>query len=781
MANDLKITPDQLEEPMLDEGKVNVNLTLYDNQLEEMASRSSLYQHISETQNADVSFADLLADDSTTLQAYTDFYPDKPPETTLSLQSDTYGWYDFVVPTTDTEKNQLKAGLEDVASREHTSADAMMYEVFKEEWIADHIDDVTMTATEALYENSEESIGLTFEQYVQEYGFEDGSAPPSFAEFLENDYTERPAEQSQQMSSASPYMSNDFIEQPEETAPAAEQSDTSSTNNAYEQEYMLLDRLKSDCEYYLNTNATEENNHLWAGNPEAQIEKMQELYDMLPEKPEWLTQEDINQYAQQMIPEKEAEMAIATVQVRNMLVNEDGNLFATMEVNRSRMEELLNDANSPLLKGKDIHELVYFNDAASPILAAEINRDESVQVSAIMRDGYEEIEVPLSLDDNTIAEIKDAVKENVEQSLDVSVQHFFETAEPNHNYSQEEVHALAETVGKFVTAYQEEQEPEKEFSLEKNIQRIEEGLTSPEILPRLTAELDKAIDVSQRTTSEGIFLLPDRIVEQAVEVAQQMEMYTKPLGFEKNEIVQFDGEVIMDTETADGETKPTINLALYMTDDFMEQALDRAGIFDVNNPAYQADSFEELMFNEDGTFKTYVNGYIDISENKEVDFRLYTSGDAEINVPLSDSEKRVVLDKAEAYIEQETGMTFEQNIEDLRNSSNEWYAVKMDIGDTVNAFFENGGAEPTTSKSGTFTVAKAPEGEAIQLIDNDLKMSMAEMTPADNGYVIQNSINAIIKEGLENGLKRADMVASQEVQKEQPAPEKKHKQSIERD
>ena len=258
-------------------------------------------------------------------------------------------------------------------------------------------------------------------------------------------------------------------------------------------------------------------------------------------------------------------------------------------------------------------------------------------------------------------------------------------------------------------------------------------------------------------------------------------MYTKPLGFEKNEIVQFDGEVIMDTETADGETKPTINLALYMTDDFMEQALDRAGIFDVNNPAYQADSFEELMFNEDGTFKTYVNGYIDISENKEVDFRLYTSGDAEINVPLSDSEKRVVLDKAEAYIEQETGMTFEQNIEDLRNSSNDWYAVKMDIGDTVNAFFENGGAEPTTSKSGTFTVAKAPEGEAIQLIDNDLKMSMAEMTPADNGYVIQNSINAVIKEGLENGLKRADMVASQEVQKEQPAPEKKHKQSIERD
>lgn len=552
MEKDLNITPDQLEEPILNEGKVNVNLTLYDNQLEEMASRSSLYQHISETQNADVSFADLLADDSTTLQAYTDFYPDKPPETTLSLQSDTYGWCDFVVPTTDTEKNQLKAGLEDVASREHTSADAMMYEVFKEEWIADHIDDAAMTATEALYENSEESTWLTFEQYVQEYGFEDGSVLPSFAEFLENDYTERPAEQSQ-----------------------------------------------------------------------------------------------------------------ATVQVRNMLVNEDGNLFATMEVNRSRMEEMLNDANSPLLKGKDIHELVYFNDAASPVLAAEINRDESVQAFAIMRDGYEEIEVPLSLDDNTIAEIKDAVKENVEQSLDVSVQHFFETAEPNHNYSQEEVHALAETVGKFVTAYQEYQEPEKEYSLEKNIQRIEEGLTSPEILPRLTAELDKAIDVSQRTTSEGIFLLPDRIVEQAVEVAQQMEMYTKPLEFEKSETVQFDSEVVMDNETAD--------------------------------------------------------------------------------------------------------------------SSAEWHEVKMDISNTVNAFFENGGVEPAISKDGAFTVAKSPEGEAVQLIDNDLKMPMAEMTPTNDGYVIQHSINAVVKEGLENGLNRAGMAVSQETQKEASAPEKKHKQSIERD
>lgn len=94
---------------------------------------------------------------------------------------------------------------------------------------------------------------------------------------------------------------------PKENVQNTEQADAQSATNDHSYEYMLLDRLRSDCEYFLGTGETAENNHLWAGNPEAQIEKMQELYDMLPEKPEWLTQEDINQYAQQMIPEKEAE------------------------------------------------------------------------------------------------------------------------------------------------------------------------------------------------------------------------------------------------------------------------------------------------------------------------------------------------------------------------------------------------------------------------------------------------------------------------------------------
>ncbi|MFR5133841.1 MAG: LPD11 domain-containing protein, partial [Acutalibacter sp.] len=42
--------------------------------------------------------------------------------------------------------------------------------------------------------------------------------------------------------------------------------------------------------------------HLWAGNVREQIAKMRELYAALPEKPEWLTQEDIERYAQRMEP-----------------------------------------------------------------------------------------------------------------------------------------------------------------------------------------------------------------------------------------------------------------------------------------------------------------------------------------------------------------------------------------------------------------------------------------------------------------------------------------------
>lgn len=64
-------------------------------------------------------------------------------------------------------------------------------------------------------------------------------------------------------------------------------------------DYVLLDRLRADCDYFLGAGGRSEK-HLWAGSVYAQIKKMRELYDALLEKPEWLTAEAIDRYAAQM-------------------------------------------------------------------------------------------------------------------------------------------------------------------------------------------------------------------------------------------------------------------------------------------------------------------------------------------------------------------------------------------------------------------------------------------------------------------------------------------------
>lgn len=65
--------------------------------------------------------------------------------------------------------------------------------------------------------------------------------------------------------------------------------------------YMLLDRLKQDCEYFLgNGNGAEK--HLWAGNIDDQIKLMKDLYNSFSDnqKPEWISIEDIDNYEKQM-------------------------------------------------------------------------------------------------------------------------------------------------------------------------------------------------------------------------------------------------------------------------------------------------------------------------------------------------------------------------------------------------------------------------------------------------------------------------------------------------
>jgi len=70
-------------------------------------------------------------------------------------------------------------------------------------------------------------------------------------------------------------------------------------SNPHSFEYQLLDRCKSDCEYFLGA-GNGMVKYLWGGNISDHIAKMRELYALLSEKPEWLTLEKINEYETQM-------------------------------------------------------------------------------------------------------------------------------------------------------------------------------------------------------------------------------------------------------------------------------------------------------------------------------------------------------------------------------------------------------------------------------------------------------------------------------------------------
>lgn len=63
----------------------------------------------------------------------------------------------------------------------------------------------------------------------------------------------------------------------------------------------MLGRLKQDNDYFLGNGGRAEK-HLWAGNVKEQIQTMRDVYKALPDKerPEWLTEKQINDYEKKM-------------------------------------------------------------------------------------------------------------------------------------------------------------------------------------------------------------------------------------------------------------------------------------------------------------------------------------------------------------------------------------------------------------------------------------------------------------------------------------------------
>ncbi|MFU2124488.1 LPD11 domain-containing protein [Ornithobacterium rhinotracheale] len=65
---------------------------------------------------------------------------------------------------------------------------------------------------------------------------------------------------------------------------------------------MLLARMQSDCEYYLDYGGRDPK-RLWAGDEERQIDLMIKLHDSFKEgeKPQWLTMDKILEYKKEMM------------------------------------------------------------------------------------------------------------------------------------------------------------------------------------------------------------------------------------------------------------------------------------------------------------------------------------------------------------------------------------------------------------------------------------------------------------------------------------------------
>lgn len=77
--------------------------------------------------------------------------------------------------------------------------------------------------------------------------------------------------------------------------------DTEILNHDKKFRYMLLDRMREDCKYYLgygNRNPKE----LWANNVEEHIAYMKMLWNSFAEdeKPEWLTMNEILEFEKEM-------------------------------------------------------------------------------------------------------------------------------------------------------------------------------------------------------------------------------------------------------------------------------------------------------------------------------------------------------------------------------------------------------------------------------------------------------------------------------------------------
>lgn len=99
--------------------------------------------------------------------------------------------------------------------------------------------------------------------------------------------------------------------------------------------YMLLDRMRSDCDYYLGF-GNRNPKHLSSNSIEIHIQKMKDLWNSFPDdkKPEWLTYEQILQYETQMCATNEENRKVqqATSEIAKLNLENRSLVYSVVEV-----------------------------------------------------------------------------------------------------------------------------------------------------------------------------------------------------------------------------------------------------------------------------------------------------------------------------------------------------------------------------------------------------------------------------------------------------------------
>lgn len=117
-------------------------------------------------------------------------------------------------------------------------------------------------------------------------------------------------------------------------------SDGGSTSDNHN--YMMLSRLQSDCDYYLGF-GNRNPKVLWAGNEEEHIAEMKKIYNELPEKPEWLTMKQIEDYESKM---KSTDSAFAKGGLTEHGLKNGDKIYDTFAPDIFPNEVIVNDQNN---------------------------------------------------------------------------------------------------------------------------------------------------------------------------------------------------------------------------------------------------------------------------------------------------------------------------------------------------------------------------------------------------------------------------------------------------